>query len=104
MDVSLRESYSADGALSISVSHQIVNALLAEDMRTGVEYYLALALSSATAHNLVLELLELQLEHLVLRLLFDGFQLQTELVDLDVLLLLVHNHPLQVLVLLLDVL
>lgn len=73
MNICFGESYSADGALAIPVFHQIIDALLAEDMRTGVEHHFALAFSPATTHNLVLKLLELQLEHLLLRLLFDRF-------------------------------
>ena len=102
MDVGLGESYSADGALAVPVSQQIVDALLAEDMRTGVVHHLALAFGPAAAHDLVLELLQLQLEHLVLSLLLDGFQLEAQLVDLHVLLLLVLDHLLQALLLLLD--
>lgn len=75
MDISLCESYSADGALPVPVAQEIVDALLAEDMRTGVEYHLTLALGSTTAHYLVFVLLQLHLEHLVFCLFFDGFQL-----------------------------
>ena len=67
MDISLGEADSADWTLPVPVCCCVVDAFLAEDVGTGLEHYLSLAISTASAHYLGFVLLHLSPQHLKLR-------------------------------------
>ena len=66
MDVRLGEADAADGALPVAAGRGVLDALLAENMRAGLEHHLTLPLSPAPAHDLRFVILHLYPQHLLL--------------------------------------
>jgi hypothetical protein len=77
MNVGLGETSAADRTLPVSVGSDVVDALFAEDMRTGLENHFPFPVCSATAHNLGFVLLEFHPDHFVFSL---GVYLQLQFV------------------------